>query len=162
MINDFEISTEKKFVPNCGWIEILKTLQFIEGISKRESIKFLEEMLNKFIPKNVEKSSNIYHIVRLLLQYHDAELCSFLETKKISPFDYCSNWFKSLFASSFITSDNPDIILSIWDFYFQYLDPFFIFFLILVLLINGRDTFLVKSDKNVLFNIQWSQFFSEI
>lgn len=33
-----------------------------------------------------------FHLYRLLLQYHEPELCSFLDTKKITPDSYTINW----------------------------------------------------------------------
>ena len=33
-----------------------------------------------------------FHLFRLLLQYHDPELCSFLESKKLWPDMYCQRW----------------------------------------------------------------------
>jgi len=33
-----------------------------------------------------------FHLFRLLLQYHEPELCSFLDTKKMTPDSYALNW----------------------------------------------------------------------
>lgn len=33
-----------------------------------------------------------FHLLRLLLLYHDPQLCSFLDTKKISPESYAASW----------------------------------------------------------------------
>lgn len=33
-----------------------------------------------------------FHLFRLLIQYHEPELCSFLDTKKITPDSYALNW----------------------------------------------------------------------
>lgn len=33
-----------------------------------------------------------FHLFRLLLQYHEPELCSFLDTKKITPDSYAISW----------------------------------------------------------------------
>lgn len=35
-----------------------------------------------------------FHLYRLLLQYHEPELCSFLDTKKITPDSYAINWVR--------------------------------------------------------------------
>lgn len=37
-----------------------------------------------------------FHLYRLLLQYHEPELCSFLDTKKITPDSYAINWVSIL------------------------------------------------------------------
>lgn len=37
-----------------------------------------------------------FHLYRLLLQYHEPELCSFLDTKKMTPDSYAINWVSML------------------------------------------------------------------
>ena len=39
-----------------------------------------------------------FHLYRLLLQYHEPELCSFLDTKKITPDSYAINWVRNDFS----------------------------------------------------------------
>lgn len=50
-----------------------------------------------------------FHLYRLLLQYHEPELCSFLDTKKITPDSYAINW---VCVSSFKSSLFVRIILT--------------------------------------------------
>lgn len=46
-----------------------------------------------------------FHLYRLLLQYHEPELCSFLDTKKITPDSYAINWVRvSGFGFNFFVS----------------------------------------------------------
>ena len=52
--------------------------------------------------------------------------------------------FQSLFASSC----DLGVILSMWDLYFQKGDPFFIFFLALVIIVNARDLILNLDKEN--------------
>lgn len=75
-----------------------------------------------------------YHLFRLLLLYHDPELCSFFDTRKLSPDLYAHAWIRSLYAG--ICSS--DVILQLWDGYFQQADQFFVFFLALVLLMFAK------------------------
>uniref|UniRef100_A0A673B759 TBC1 domain family, member 23 n=1 Tax=Sphaeramia orbicularis TaxID=375764 RepID=A0A673B759_9TELE len=56
-----------------------------------------------------------FHLYRLLLQYHEPELCSFLDTKKITLTPTAISWVCCYPA--------------LWDAYFQQADPFLIFFL---------------------------------
>ena len=108
------------------------------------------------------------NLFRLLLLYHDPKLCSFLDSHKIAPDLYIYNWVifsivRNLFAlihsifpqfsSLFGASCNIPAVLALWDYYFVHGDPFLIFFLSLVLIINAK---LVKfSSKSVswLFKI---------
>nr|CAD7403795.1 unnamed protein product [Timema poppensis] len=39
-----------------------------------------------------KKNGVVFHVFRLLLLYHDPELCSFLDTMRISPDLYCLSW----------------------------------------------------------------------
>ena len=49
------------------------------------------------IPSNRECKPNglPFHLFRLLLLYHDPELCSFLDTKKLLPDEYLLPWVSS-------------------------------------------------------------------
>uniref|UniRef100_A0A8C6P8R0 TBC1 domain family member 23 n=1 Tax=Nothobranchius furzeri TaxID=105023 RepID=A0A8C6P8R0_NOTFU len=75
-----------------------------------------------------------FHLYRLLLQYHEPELCSFLDTKKITPDSYAISWLGSLFSSHC----RPEVTQALWDSYLQQGDPFLIFFLMLIILVNAK------------------------
>lgn len=81
------------------------------------------------------KSIQAYHLLRLLIQYHDPELCSILDSKKIVPNLYAKDWFCSLFARSC----SPKLALQIWDTHFKMADPFLIFFAAIVMVVNASD-----------------------
>lgn len=49
-----------------------------------------------------------FHLYRLLLQYHEPELCSFLDTKKITPDSYAINW---VFVSVSVYPRHPDMLV---------------------------------------------------
>lgn len=49
-----------------------------------------------------------FHLYRLLLQYHEPELCSFLDTKKITPDSYAINWVCVCFF--FPTNSPPSLM----------------------------------------------------
>lgn len=76
-----------------------------------------------------------YNLLRLLLLYHDPELCNFLDTCKITPDMFTKSWFSSLFSRVC----TPEVTCALWDIYFQRSDPFFIFFLSLVILVNAKE-----------------------
>jgi len=83
----------------------------------------------------LEKSVQAYHLLRLLIQYHDPELCSILDSKKVTPNLYVKDWFCSLFARSCSTQ----LALHIWDMHFKMADPFLIFFAAIVMVVNAGD-----------------------
>lgn len=72
--------------------------------------------------------------LRLLLLYHDPELCSFLDTKRAFTDQYTRTWINTLFAG---VCSLP-AVSAMWDLYFMQADPFFMMFLSLIMLINSR------------------------
>uniref|UniRef100_A0A3B3UHD2 TBC1 domain family member 23 n=1 Tax=Poecilia latipinna TaxID=48699 RepID=A0A3B3UHD2_9TELE len=91
-------------------------------------------IMNKYIPRECVPKGRPFHLYRLLLQYHEPELCSFLDTKKITPDSYAINWLGSLFSSHC----RPEVTQALWDSYLQQADPFLIFFLMLIILVNAK------------------------
>lgn len=77
---------------------------------------------------------NATSLFRLLLLYHEPELCSFLDSNKIAPDLYVCQWLTSLFAASC----HIPVCLALWDYYLINSDPFLVFFLSLVLVINAK------------------------
>lgn len=128
---------------NNKWIELLLPILTLK-IPKSTVYNLFEAIRDTYIPQNDKAESNAYHILRLLLQYHDPELCSFLDTKRITPDKYCSSWFQSLYASTC----NIKVVIYMWDYYFQQSDPFFIFFLSLIMVINSRETIMALKEES--------------
>ncbi|XP_065158187.1 TBC1 domain family member 23 isoform X2 [Atheta coriaria] len=133
-----------------GWIELLLPLITLRE-DKSTMYNLFEGIRDTYIPQGSQKDGNAFHIMRLLLQYHDPELCSFLDTKKITPELYCLTWFQSLFAATC----NLTATITMWDYYFQQSDPFFIFFLSLIMVINAREQIMSMKEegKDKLINI---------
>lgn len=127
---------------NNGWIELLLPLLSLK-LSRSYTYNLFEAIRDTYIPKGCVKKGNVFHVFRLLILYHDPELCSLLDTKKISPDLYSMTWFQSLFAATCSYS----VVLSMWDLYFQQTDPFLVFFLALIMLINGRDQILAMKSE---------------
>lgn len=125
-----------------GWIELLLPLLNLK-LPRSDTYNLFEKIINRYVPKGCVKNGVPFHILRLLLQYHDPELCSFLDTKRITPEQYCLPWLRSLFAGIC----NLEVVQFMWDLYFQRADPFFIFFLCLIMIINAREQILqMKSE----------------
>ncbi|XP_014879106.1 TBC1 domain family member 23 isoform X1 [Poecilia latipinna] len=101
-------------------------------------------IMNKYIPRECVPKGRPFHLYRLLLQYHEPELCSFLDTKKITPDSYAINWLGSLFSSHC----RPEVTQALWDSYLQQADPFLIFFLMLIILVNAKETILTEEAES--------------
>uniref|UniRef100_A0A8D8IGU9 TBC1 domain family member 23 n=1 Tax=Culex pipiens TaxID=7175 RepID=A0A8D8IGU9_CULPI len=119
---------------NNGWVELLLPLLSLK-LLRSDTYNLFEAIRDTYIPKGCVKNGNVFHIFRLLLQYHDPELCSILDTKRVTPDTYAMSWFNTLFASTC----SLQVVLAMWDLYLQQSDPFLVFFLSLIVLINGRD-----------------------
>lgn len=111
---------------------------------KSTTYNLFEAIRDTYIPHSCHTDGNAFHILRLLLLYHDPELCSFLDTKRITPDLYCLTWFQSLFAATC----NLPVVINMWDYYFQQSDPFFIFFLSLIMVVNARDQIISMKNEN--------------
>uniref|UniRef100_A0A0K8TQN7 TBC1 domain family member 23 n=1 Tax=Tabanus bromius TaxID=304241 RepID=A0A0K8TQN7_TABBR len=132
-----------QYEPQNGWIELLLPLLSLK-LKRSDTYNLFESIRDTYIPKGCVPKGNVFHVFRLLILYHDPELCSMLDTKKISPDLYSMQWFQSLFASTCGFS----VVVAMWDLYFQQSDPFLVFFLSLIILINGRDQILaMKNDS---------------
>ncbi|KAL3885206.1 hypothetical protein ACJMK2_025294 [Sinanodonta woodiana] len=136
-------SRNEKYISGNGWLEILQPLLSIK-VGRSEIYNMFYTIQNKFIPRDFDKSGKPFHLFRLLLLYHDPELCSFLDTKRITPDLYASSWFRELFASVC----DLKVILNIWDVYFETGDPFLLFFLALVILVNAREQLLEAENQS--------------
>lgn len=126
-----------------GWIELLLPLLSLK-LERSHTYNLFEAIRDTYIPKGCIKNGNVFHVFRLLILYHDPELCSMLDTKKITPDQYSITWFQSLFAA---TCTFP-VVLGMWDLYFQQTDPFLVFFLSLIMLVNGREQILAMRDQS--------------
>uniref|UniRef100_A0A2M4BFB8 TBC1 domain family member 23 n=1 Tax=Anopheles marajoara TaxID=58244 RepID=A0A2M4BFB8_9DIPT len=126
---------------NNGWVELMLPLLSLKLI-RSDTYNLFESIRDTYIPKGCTKNGTVFNVFRLLLLYHDPELCTILDTKRITPDCYAMAWFQSLFAS---TCTLP-VVLSMWDLYFQQSDPFLIFFLSLIVLINQRDQILAMKS----------------
>lgn len=139
-------SKKKRYESKNGWIDVLLPLITLK-LPRSCVYNLFEAIYEKYIPRNADS----FHLLRLLLLYHDPQLCNFLDTKKVTPDLFAKSWFQSLFASSC----DLGVILSMWDLYFQKGDQFFIFFLALVIIVNARELILNlnKEDKTKIVEV---------
>uniref|UniRef100_A0A8C6P7S5 TBC1 domain family member 23 n=1 Tax=Nothobranchius furzeri TaxID=105023 RepID=A0A8C6P7S5_NOTFU len=121
------------FTPELSWPHVLKPLLGLR-LPRSDLYNCFYAVMNKYIPRDCVPKGRPFHLYRLLLQYHEPELCSFLDTKKITPDSYAISWLGSLFSSHC----RPEVTQALWDSYLQQGDPFLIFFLMLIILVNAK------------------------
>ncbi|KRY17361.1 TBC1 domain family member 23 [Trichinella patagoniensis] len=131
------------FTNDNGWTDILQLLTTLR-LSKSELYRVFFTVTTKYIPKDCSTNGKVFDLFRLLLLYHEPELSAFLDSVKISPEDYSKKWFNSLFTSSC----KLNVALKILDVYLQQADPFQVFFMALIILINSKNQILLMKGKS--------------
>uniref|UniRef100_A0A8C9JFI5 TBC1 domain family member 23 n=1 Tax=Panthera tigris altaica TaxID=74533 RepID=A0A8C9JFI5_PANTA len=126
-----------------SWIHLLKPLVHLQ-LPRSDLYNCFYAIMNKYIPRDCSLKGRPFHLFRLLIQYHEPELCSFLDTKKITPDSYALNWLGSLFACYC----SIEVTQAIWDGYLQQADPFFIYFLMLIILVNAKEVILAQESDS--------------
>ncbi|CAI2358223.1 unnamed protein product [Caenorhabditis sp. 36 PRJEB53466] len=122
---------------NAGWLTILEKIMLIDLPQSHEFNAFFA-FTTKYIPYDTRPEAQIFDLFRLLLQYHDPQLSNHLESLHCSPAMYSKNWFSTLFASSMSTES----IHALWKLYIEQGDPFLVFNLAIVFLINAKEEIL--------------------
>lgn len=141
IITFYCISNDESYEKDNGWIEILQPIMSMK-LSKNENYNFFSSILNRYIPKDCVQNGSPYHLFRLLMLYHDPEICAILDTKKVSPDSYAHLWFRSLFSAN----TDLKVVLNLWDIYFQLGDQFLVFFMSLILVFNSKEAILESAD----------------
>lgn len=132
-------SKGKQYKRGNGWIELLGPLVALK-LPRSATYNLFEAIIDFYIPRGETYSS----VLRLLLLYHEPELCSFLDTKRVSPDQYTKGWVTTLFAG---VCSLP-AVCTMWDLYFMQADPFFMLFLSLIMVINAREQILSMTDND--------------
>ncbi|XP_076231102.1 TBC1 domain family member 23 [Calliopsis andreniformis] len=132
-------SKGKQYKKGNGWIELLGPLIALK-LPRSATYNLFEAIIDIYIPRGETYSS----VLRLLLLYHEPELCSFLDTKRVSPDQYTKGWVTTLFAG---VCSLP-AVCTMWDLYFMQADPFFMLFLSLIMVINAREQILSMKDDD--------------
>ena len=116
------------------------------SLTKNEKFSIFQTVLDKFIPHQ-ESTEAVHDLARLLLLYHDPQLCNHLDSLKISFQQFAASWFSSLMSASC----EAEVTSQLWDLYIVHNDPWIIFFIVTVMLVNFRDNILeVGSDREEL------------
>lgn len=143
LITFFCKSRGEKYRSSSGLVELLSPFITL-NLPLCEVYNCFYAMQSKFIPRECYRDGKPFHLFRQLLQYHDPQLCSFLDSRKIPPDSYAQRWLRSLFVSVC----DPEVIHAMWDYYYTESDPYFVFFLMLVMVLNAKDQILELSSKS--------------
>ncbi|TKC43824.1 hypothetical protein EI555_007511, partial [Monodon monoceros] len=101
-----------KYSTSLSWIHLLKPLVHLQ-LPRSDLYNCFYAIMNKYIPRDCSLKGRPFHLFRLLIQYHEPELCSFLDTKKITPDSYALNWDNHhLFGSTLLGIKDDDADLS--------------------------------------------------
>ncbi|KAL5107659.1 TBC1 domain family member 23 [Taenia crassiceps] len=133
------------FVPGNGWVSILSTLYVVlHPIDREDLYVCFTSVYHRFVPSGTRGSLHACSVFRLLLQYHEPELCSFLDSHKLPPEVYAKGWFDSLFVGHL----SNEALVAFWDIYFLLGEPLFGMLVALVLLVNAKDR-LMRKDTDI-------------
>ncbi|CAD5222174.1 unnamed protein product [Bursaphelenchus xylophilus] len=131
-----------------GWLDIIKILLHVD-FDPSTLYNVFYSITTKYIPRYSDTNGKVYDLFRLILQYHDPQLCSFLDSRKIQPHHYAKDWFTSLMS----TSLTPDVCRCVWDLYFQQGDPFLLFFIALSFLQCAKDKIMKLKDREEVIDM---------
>uniref|UniRef100_A0A914CLG7 TBC1 domain family member 23 n=1 Tax=Acrobeloides nanus TaxID=290746 RepID=A0A914CLG7_9BILA len=128
-----------------GWLDIMEKLLYLP-FDQSVLFNVFYAITTKYVPRTDQKSK-VFDLFRLLMQYHDPELCTYMESLRIKPQQYVTSWFRTLLAKD----TDLQLCWSIWDHYFEKGDPFLIFFIALVFVQYARDKILtIKNGQEAV------------
>jgi len=136
-------SRGEKYRTSSGLVELLSPFITL-NLQLSEAYNCFYAMQSRFIPRECYRDGKPFHLFRQLLQYHDPHLCSFLDSRKIPPDLFAQKWLRSLFVGVC----SPEVIHAMWDIYYLESDPYFVFYLMLVMVLNAKDQILEISKQN--------------
>ncbi|TDH68289.1 hypothetical protein CCR75_003246 [Bremia lactucae] len=91
-----------------------------------------------FIDQEFRSLQCSLHLYRLLMLYHDPELCHYLDQHDMTPELYVTPWFMTLFARSL----PPEFVFYLWDFFLVEEGPYLLHFVAYALVVAHRETIL--------------------
>jgi len=99
ILTTYRKSSGDHYERNNGWLELMLPLLSLKR-QQAETYSLFTTIREKYIPHGcTNKKGDVFHLYRLLLLYHEPELCSFLDTKRITPDLYCSSWVSWKFST---------------------------------------------------------------
>uniref|UniRef100_H2ZYX5 TBC1 domain family member 23 n=1 Tax=Latimeria chalumnae TaxID=7897 RepID=H2ZYX5_LATCH len=122
------------------WTDLLKPLVGLQ-LARSDLYNCFYGIMNKYIPRGGGfcLSTGVVFSTPQLLKWKENEALI-----EIICIKYRFTWLGSLFAGCCST----EVALAMWDVYLQHADPFFIFFLMLIILVNAKDVVLTKEAES--------------
>ncbi|CAG9533470.1 unnamed protein product [Cercopithifilaria johnstoni] len=102
----------------------------------------------KFVPRDISKGAVCYQLMHLIVQYHDPLLSSHLESHKVTSFEFGRPFFAALFAPEIC----KEALYVMWDKLFERGDPYLLFTMVLVVLINCSGQLMALNTKSELID----------
>lgn len=97
---------------------------------------FIQNMMpTQFLDDDFVCLQSSFCLMRLLLKYHDPELCQVLSSAMVTPDMYATAWFVTYFANK---SDKMGVVTELWNELLEQKDPRFFLFVTLALILHNR------------------------
>uniref|UniRef100_M4BUX6 TBC1 domain family member 23 n=2 Tax=Hyaloperonospora arabidopsidis (strain Emoy2) TaxID=559515 RepID=M4BUX6_HYAAE len=88
-----------------------------------------------FVDKEFRSLQGSLQLYRLLMLYHDPELCHYLDQRDMTPELYVTPWFMTFFARSLPL----DLVFCLWDLFLLEADPYMLHFVAYALVAANRE-----------------------
>ncbi|RLN60200.1 hypothetical protein BBJ29_001443 [Phytophthora kernoviae] len=112
-----------------------------ESVPLAEGVVFqcFYALIDKFLPhvfvdREFRSLQCSFQLYRLLMLYHDPELCHYLDQHDMTPELYVTPWFMTLFARLL----PPEFVFYLWDFFLLEEDPYLLHFVAYALVAANR------------------------
>ncbi|GMF22435.1 unnamed protein product [Phytophthora lilii] len=112
-----------------------ESLPLAEGVVFQCFYALIDKFLpHVFVDKEFRSLQCSFQLYRLLMLYHDPELCHYLDQHDMTPELYVTPWFMTLFARSL----PPEFVFYLWDFFLLEEDPYLLHFVAYALVAANR------------------------
>ncbi|ETO99702.1 hypothetical protein F441_22882 [Phytophthora nicotianae CJ01A1] len=113
-----------------------KRVPLAEGVVFQCFYALIDRFLpHVFVDKEFRSLQCSFQLYRLLMLYHDPELCHYLDQHDMTPELYVTPWFMTLFARSL----PPEFVFYLWDFFLLEEDPYLLHFVAYALVAANRE-----------------------
>lgn len=110
-------------------------------------VLFIQNMVpTLYIDDDFVCLQSCFCFMRLLLKYHDPELCQVLSSAMVTPDMYATSWFMTCLANK---CQQLSVTCELWNNFFEHKDPKFFLFVTLALIIIDRDAILGHSRSDL-------------
>lgn len=101
ILNFFMQTRTAEYAATHGWAELLVPFMALP-MSRGDRYNCFYAMMAKYSFYDCSRKGLCFQVFRLLVLYHDPELCTFLDTRRIGPELYAQTWVRKPFLHSSI------------------------------------------------------------